>query len=185
MVVALRVLCPLLFLLLVPCALQAHRLDEYLQAAQVVIEPAQVRLQLVLEPGVEVAAQVLQHIDRNHDQAISRAEVTAYIRSVQRDLELHLDGQALQLKLDESEFDTPTELRSGSGVIRLVFSAAAPNMQPGAHRLVFENRHLGAISVYLFNAMQPDLPTIRVDRQQRNDTQSVGKIDYVVATNHR
>lgn len=171
----------ILFLLLsVSTTLQAHRLDEYLQAAQVVIEPARVRLQLVLEPGVEVAAQVLKHIDRDQDGVISRAEATTYIGSVKRDLVLQLDGHPLQLQLDDFEFDAPAELRAGSGIIRLIFSAAARNVQPGVHRLVFENRHLGAVSVYLFNAMQPDMPTIRIDRQQRNATQSMGKIDYVL-----
>ncbi len=171
----------LFMLLVVPCVLQAHRLDEYLQAAQVVIEPAQVRLLLVLEPGVEVAAQVLQHIDRDRDHTISRTEAEAYINTVQSNLTLHLDSQPLQLKLDDSEFDTPAQLRSGSGIIRLVFSAAIKNTQPGAHQLVFENRHLGAISVYLFNAMQPDLPAIQISRQRRNDTQSMGEIDYILA----
>ncbi len=159
---------------------QAHRLDEYLQAAQVVIEPAHVRLQLVLEPGVEVAAQVLKHIDRDSNQTISRTEAAAYGGAVQRDLALRLDGQPLQLKLEIFEFDTPAELRNGSGIIRLVFSAAFTASQSGAHQLVLENRHLNAISVYLFNAMQPDLPAVRIARQQRNETQSVGTIDFVL-----
>jgi hypothetical protein len=181
-VVPLSALRLLFLLLVVPCVLQAHRLDEYLQAAQVVIEPAQVRLLLVLEPGVEVAAQVLQKIDLDHDQTISRAEAAAYIGTVQRELMLHLDGQRLQLKLDDSEFDTPAELSDGSGIIRLVFSAAVKNTQPGAHQLVFENRHMGVISVYLFNAMQPDLPAVQISRQRRNDTQSMGEIDYILAS---
>ncbi len=169
-------------LLLAPCVLQAHRLDECLQAAMVVVEPERVSLQLVLEPGVEVAAQVLKDIDRNNDQTISRTEAAAYSSALQRELTLRLDGQFLQLRLESSEFDTPAELRSGSGIIKLAFSAAIKNAQPGTHQLVYENRHLSAISVYLFNATQPELPAVRITRQQRNDMQSMGEIDFVLAS---
>jgi polyphosphate kinase len=179
---AARRLSLLLFLSVAPCVLQAHRLDECLQAAMVIIEPQRVHVQLVLEPGVEVASQVLKRIDRDNNQTISRAESVAYSSALQRELTLRLDGQLLQLRLEVSEFDTPAELRSGSGIIRLTFSAAVKISQPGPHQLVFENRHLSAISVYLFNATQPELPAIRITRQQRNYTQSVGTIDFILTS---
>ena len=57
-----RTLCRLallLALLAFPSAVFAHRLDEYLQATLVAIEPSDVRLQINLTPGVAVAEKVL------------------------------------------------------------------------------------------------------------------------------
>src|SRR6476619_704219 len=113
----------LLALFALPCAASAHRLDEYLQATIVVIEPGSVRLQINLTPGMDVAKQVLAVIDRNSDGVISTNEAAAYADLFKRDLKLHLDGRNLQLKLTTSEFPAPAELRTGWGIITVEFSA--------------------------------------------------------------
>ena len=93
----------LLALLAFPSAVFAHRLDEYLQATLVAIEPGDVRLQINLTPGVEVAEQVLAQIDRDRDGAISRNEAAAYAELLKRDLTFG-DGRAkIELKLTASE----------------------------------------------------------------------------------
>ena len=66
-----------LALLMWPCTVFAHQLDEYLQATLVVIEPDRIRLQINLTPGVAVAEQVLSLIDRDHDRLISTNEAAA------------------------------------------------------------------------------------------------------------
>ena len=48
----------------------------------------------------------------------------------------------------------------------------------GAHRLTLENRHLPALSVYLFNAAQPQSSSIQITRQKRNEIQSAGEIEF-------
>jgi hypothetical protein len=75
-----RAACLLPWLLLAPVASPsaAHRLDEYLQAMLVVIEPSSIQLQINLTPGVEVADQVLARIDRDDDRVISKDEAGAY-----------------------------------------------------------------------------------------------------------
>src|SRR4051812_11720493 len=49
----------ILLLLALPCAVFGHQLDEYIEATLVAIEPGDIRLQINLTPGVEIADQVL------------------------------------------------------------------------------------------------------------------------------
>jgi len=144
----------------------------------VAIEPSSVRLQINLTPGVAVAEQVIAQIDRDRDGEISENEAAAYAESLQRDLTLRIDGQKFDLTLTASEFVPPEELRTGSAIIQMEFSATFGRLAAGFHRLTLENRHLTAMSVYLINAVQPRLATVQITRQKRNDNQSVGEIEF-------
>lgn len=158
-------------------AVSAHRLDEYLQATLVAIEPGGIRLLINLTPGVAVADPVLARLDRNHDGAISSKEAAAYSRLLERDLTVRLDGRVIRLRLARSDFPSPRELRTGLGIIRLEFSTAGP-LTAGAHRFTLENRHLPDLGVYLFNATRPESGSVRIINQKRNDNQSVGEIEF-------
>ena len=168
----------LLALLAVPSAVFAHRDDQYLQATLVTIEPSSVRLQINLTPVVAVAERVIALIDRDGDGAISTNEAAAYAESLKRDLLLRVDGRKLELKLTASEFVAPEELRTGSGIIQIEFSATPGLLAAGAHRLTLENRHLTTMSVYLINAARPRGGSIQITRQKRNDNQSTGEIEF-------
>ena len=52
----------------------AHRLDEYLQATILSIEPGSVQATVRLVPGVAVASPVIASIDRDHNGVLSREE---------------------------------------------------------------------------------------------------------------
>lgn len=168
----------ILALLSLPPAAFAHRDDEYLQATLVVIEPGAVRLQINLTPGIAVAEQVIAVIDRDRDGAISATEAAAYAELLKRDLTLRLDGRESELQLAASEFVAPEELRTGSGIIWMEFSASFGPLAAGARRLTLENRHLSKISVYLINAAKPRFPTVEITGQKRNDNQSRGEIEF-------
>ena len=173
-----RCLPLLLALLSLPSDAFAHRDDEYLQATLVVIEPREVRLQINLTPGIAVAEQVIALLDRNRDGVISTKEAAAYTELLKRDLTVRLDGRNSELNLTASEFVPPAELRTGSGIIQIEFSASFGPLAAGSHSLTLENRHLTRISVYLINASQPRFATIQITRQKRNDTQSAGEIGF-------
>ena len=175
-----RTLCRLLLLALLalPSAVFAHRDDQYLQATLVAIEPSGVRLQINLTPGVAVAEQVIARIDHDRDGAISKNEAAAYAESLRRDLTLRMDGRKLELKLTASEFVSPEELRTGSGIIQVEFSVISERLAAGPHRLTLENRHLTGISVYLINAAQPRFAAVQITRQKRNENQSAGEIEF-------
>ena len=178
---SLRFLGLLLGLFTLPSSSLAHRLDEYLQATLVTIEPGEVRLQINLTPGVAVADQVLSRIDPDHDNEISTNEATAYVKSLQHDLTLRLDHRNLELKLVSSSFSEPAELRTGTGIIQLEFSATISRLAVGTHRLILHNRHLPGLSVYLLNATPPGANSIQIIRQKRNRTQSTGEIQFGIS----
>jgi hypothetical protein len=178
MTARLRCLPLLLALLSFPSAGFAHRDDQYLQATLVAIEPTEIRLQINLTPGIAVAERVIAVIDRDHDGAISKNEAAAYAELLKRDLTLRLDGRKSALKLTASEFVPPEELRTGSGIVQMEFSASFGHLAAGPHRLTLENRHLITISVYLINAAQPRFAAVRITRQKRNENQSAGEIEF-------
>ena len=158
----------------------AHRLDEYLQATLVVIEPKMVRLQINLTPGVEVAEQVLALIDRNHDGVISTNEAAAYSQILKRDLTVRLDGRKLPLQLTASSFPAPSEMRTGWGIMQLEFTGNFSLLAPGAHKLSIDNRHLPDLSVYLINAAQPKSSSVQIVKQRRKESQSAGEIEFSI-----
>ena len=175
-----RAVCLALLLALLgfPRDVYAHRNDQYLQATIVAIEPSGVRLQINLTPGIAVAEPVIAEIDRDRDGAISQNEAAAYAELLKRDLTLRMDGRQLALKLSASEFVQPEELRSGAAIIQMEFSAIFGPLPVGAHKLTLENRHLSKISVYLINAAQPRAGTVQINRQNRNQNQSAGEIEF-------
>lgn len=168
----------LLALLAFPSAVSAHRLDEYLQATLVSIEPDTVRLQINLTPGVAVADKILALIDHDNDGAISIEEEVAYAEALKRDLVLTLDQRKVEFHLDVSGIPSPTELRSGEGVIRLDFSTITGPVTAGAHKVTVENHHLPEVSVYLINAALPRYSAVQITGQNRNADQSVGEIEF-------
>jgi hypothetical protein len=167
-----------LTLLAFPFSGSAHRLDEYLQATLVTIEPGDIKLQINLTPGVVVATPVLALIDRDRDGVISTNEAAAYAELLKRELALQLDRRPLELKLTASEFPPPDELRTGFEIIQLEYAAAPGSLARGAHELVFENRHQTNLSVYLVNAALPKSSAIQITRQTRNENQSTGRIEF-------
>jgi hypothetical protein len=167
-----------LVLLALPSAAFAHRLDEYLQATIVAVEPAEVRLRINLTPGVAVAEEVLSRVDPDRDGVVTAAESAAYARRLRRDLVLKLDGREVDLACAGFDVPAPADLRSGSGIIRAEFTAAPGPLARGLHRLTLENWHLPMASAYLFNAARPNSPSVRISRQTRNDSQSEGAIEF-------
>lgn len=159
----------------------AHRLDEYLQATFVVIEPCGVKVQMLLTPGTAVMMQVLATLDANSDDVISPQEAAAYAEQFKRDLTVRLDEHDVALKLTASDFPTPAELRTGLDYIQMEFTVEIPGLTAGPHKLRLENRHFKNTGAYLINAAKPKAATIQIIRQKRNDNQSEGEIEFAFA----
>ena len=176
----LRRLSLLLVLFAFPAAADAHRLDEYLQATLVEIEPNQVRVEINLTPGIQVADQVFSAIDTDHDGVISPSEAAAYADLLRRDLTLRIDERKVELKLLATKFPDAAELRGGLGIIQIAYSASVVSLDGGKHKLTLRNRHLPGVSVYLINAAQPKSDAIEIVGQRRNRNQSDGEIDFTV-----
>ncbi len=168
----------LITLLGLPSNVFAHRMDEYLQATLVDIEPGDIRLEMNLTPGVSVASAVLSVIDRDHDGVISTNEATAYAELLKRDLAVRLDERDVDLKVTSSNFPEVDELKSGWGIIQIEFTIDSGSLVVGSHKLALENHHLNAVSAYLFNAALPKSDFIEIASQKRNDSQSMGTIEF-------
>ena len=170
----------LIALLALAAGAEGHQLDEYLQATLVDIEPGDIRLQINLTPGVQVADKVLAAIDLDHDGVISPAEASTYADLLKRDLTVRIDQRQIEPKLVKTEFPEPADLHTGWGIIQIEYSLDPGKLSAGAHRLALENRHMSGLGVYLFNAAQPRSDAIQITAQKRNDTQSTGEIKFVV-----
>jgi hypothetical protein len=161
-------------------SVSAHRLDEYLQAARIAIEPDRVEIELDLTPGANVARRLVSEIDRNRDGVLGREETQAYSSNVLRDLGLQVDDRPQTLGVIDSQFPGVDAMLKGEGTIQLRLSAPVSALAAGDHRLLFLNAHHADISAYLANALVPDGTRVEVITQRRDAAQRQLEIDYVL-----
>jgi hypothetical protein len=168
----------LVLLVIASAPASAHRLDEYLQAARIGIDPERIRVELDLTPGASVAPRVLAEIDRDGNGVISREEAGAYAARVTGDVRLDVDGRPLALEPVESQCHIPGRMLEGEGTIALQWTAVVPTLASGSHRLTWRNRHHADIGVYLANALVPSSARVAVMSQQRDIDQKELVIEY-------
>ena len=157
---------------------QAHRLDEYLEATILSLDGNRVHAEIRLTPGVSVASAIIGEIDVNHDGVISAAEQRAYANKVLSDVSFVVDGSRIQPHLVSLRFPSVPEMNEGRGEIELDFDADLP--RGGSNRrLSFENHHEFPIAAYLVNCLVPKNPGIRILAQTRNYSQSSYQLDFV------
>jgi len=155
----------------------AHRLDEYLQATTISLEKDRVKGQIRLTPGVAVLPGILVGMDENVDSVFSAAEQRAYAEKVLGDLALAIDGNPLRPRLVSVKFPRIEDMREGLGEIQIEIQAEVP--RNGTHRrLTFENHHQSQIAAYLVNCLVPSDPDLRIVSQYRNYPQSFYQVDY-------
>jgi len=156
--------------------LAAHRLDEYLQATRIALG-SDVRLEIDLTPGTDVASAVFALVDADRSGDLSDDEQAAYAASVLSATAIEFDGQPATLKLVSSRFPVFEEMARGEGTIRLEAVAGAPGGLRGQHQLYYRNTHQTRMSVYLVNALVPPAGT-RILRQERDAFQHELRLDY-------
>jgi hypothetical protein len=160
----------------------AHRLDEYLQAARIAVDPSRVELELDLTPGIAVADEIIGEIDRDQDGSLGSSEKQVYAEGALRAIAVQIDGQTLQTELMASTFPVPDAFRGGDGTIRLRATAGLPRLSMGTHQLFFRNSYRPDVSVYLANALVPESDQIAITGQHRDGHQRDLTIDFVVRT---
>ncbi len=158
----------------------AHRLNEYLEAATISLAPRLLRLELRLTPGTDVAPKVLEQIDRNGDGRFSVQEQAAYIALLDRDLALFVDNHQTALDPQSFVFPTAAAIRQGTGDISVIYETGFTG-HSDMHRLQFQNRFQSATGVYIVNCLLPG-NQIHVTRQHRSYDQSVYELDFTTGT---
>ena len=158
----------------------AHRLDEYLQAARLAVEPRRVDLELDLTPGIAVADAMIADIDRDRDGVLSGNEKRGFAGRVLDAVVLELDGRPLRLEPVGSTFPGLDDFRHGEGTIRLQSAAVLPRQADGEHQLSLRNMDQRDGSVYLANALVPNSDRIAIMAQRRDPAQRTLAIDYVL-----
>lgn len=147
----------------------AHPIDEVVQGAYLTLAPGEVRLELDLMPGVEVAAPVVAALDANGDGVLTAAEARAFGEMVLGETALTLDGEAVAWTLEEVTLSSLPALVSGNDVLKI--TATVPRLDAeGAHELAFENRYDPARSRVMANVfLRPGEGwTYRVTSQERD-----------------
>jgi hypothetical protein len=154
----------------------AHRLDEYLQASRISLDPAGLAVEIDLTPGASVADRVIARVDEDGDGVLSPNEQNVYAAMVLRDATLEIDGRRAELTLVDGRFPTSTAMREGTGAIQLRARGPAISTS-GRHAVRFLNRHEPEMSVYLVNALMPPAG-ITITGQRRDYWQHQITIDY-------
>jgi hypothetical protein len=157
---------------------RAHRLDEYLQASRLAIDPDRVSIELDLTPGVAIAAMVIREIDADANGSIDAAEARSYSQRALSSISLGIDGVPLDVSVVERAYPSIEAMKEGQGTIRLGFAATLPRLASGTHRLHYRNAHRTDIGVYLANAMMPMTDRISVNAQHRDVDQRELVIEY-------
>ena len=161
-------------------AAQAHRLDEWLQATLVHLEPDRLTLEVRIAPGAALAAGSIAEIDTDGDGRFSAAEQAVFAERIHRALAVSIDGQPWPSTLTAASFPDPVQIREGTGDVTLQF-AGRVSAGAGAHRLRIEDTARRPGAVYLVNALQPRAPSLQSLQQKRSADQSSYELDFTLA----
>jgi hypothetical protein len=160
----------------------AHRRDEYLQAARLAIDidADRVQIELDLTPGIAVFDRVLSDIDLDANGAIDIDERRAYSQRVLSDITLAIDGMPLALAVIDSRFPATDTMRLGESAIRMNIAGTLPELGAGPHRVHYRNTHRSDIGAYLANALVPTSDRVIITNQQRDGDQHELIIDWAL-----
>ena len=160
----------------------AHPVDEVVQGAYLTLAAGQVRLELDLAPGAEVAEAFLTSLDTNRDQRITEVEARGFAARVLEQSTLLLDGVAVHWALDQVTVPAYQALRFGNDILRIQAIASRAD-SAGMHALSYRNRFQPAKSQRTANVfVQPGGGwTYQVTGQERTDDGQQLKVSYVVA----
>ncbi|HKE86537.1 MAG TPA: hypothetical protein VKB50_22435 [Vicinamibacterales bacterium] len=158
----------------------AHRLDEYLQATRVAIDPDRIALEIDLTAGANIASRIVELIDTNRDGRLSQGEQDDYARQVLTSITCSIDGHLTPSTLLTRQFPELEAMAAGTGPIRL---RAAVDVSPGSgrHQLDCVNTHAPEMSVYLVNALMPSDTRVRIGPPHRDPFQRELSLDFDIA----
>lgn len=135
---------------LIPGLALAHPVDEVVQGAYLTLAPGEMRLELDLTPGTEVADAVLRTIDANGDKRLSEAETRAFGERVLQQSTLTLNGKAAAWRLDRVSAPAYEDLQLAAATLKIYAVAKRPD-RAGPQTFSYENRYQPAKSQWIAN----------------------------------
>jgi hypothetical protein len=171
-----------LALLLAPGRADAHPVDEVVQGAYLTLAPGELRLELDLTPGTEVADAVLRALDANGDRRITDAEARTYAERVLKQSTVTLDGAPAAWRLDRVNAPSYESLKFATDTFKVYAVAVRPD-RPGAHSLAYDNRYQPAKSQCIANIfLQPGSGwRYQVTGQKHSDDGRRLSVSYTIA----
>jgi hypothetical protein len=171
-----------MLLAVLPRWADAHTLDEVFQGAYLTLAPGEVRLELDVTAGINVAEAVLRVLDADADRTITEAEAEEYARYVLAHSTLSLDGVAVSWRLDRVIVPAYANLELGSDTIK-IHAVAERSDTPGEHAVAYRNSYTPpearpTANVFLRPGEGWDY---RITRQQRGDDGRELIVTYTVS----
>lgn len=172
---------PGLVLCALPFGAVAHQVHEIVQNAYLTLAPGELRLELDLLPGTDVAEAFLADLDPDGNGEVTRAEAEAFAGWVLDRSELLMEGVDADWVLNDIEVPGPSLLASGHSSVR-IFATARRTDPDGAGRIVYANRYHPAASQWMANVFVAPAAgmTYRIDVQTRSDQGQELTADYTV-----
>ena len=176
-----KILTIAISLLFLPTA-ASHRLDELLQAVQIHLFADHAELDVVLTPGVNLAAAIFSKADTDGDGSVSPEESQEFAARWLEKISVQIDGVPLRPRIISTTFPSLQELSGGEGIVRMDFRSPDLEQSTGHHHLLIRNDNDPDSSIYLENAVVPLDKRVLIEGQQRNTTQSMYTVDYAVGS---
>jgi hypothetical protein len=162
-------------------SVEAHQLDEYLQASRLDMSRDRIVVELTLTPGTLIAPRLLTSIGDERRHTISSEDLIRYAQQVLDDLRLSIDGRTYHLTAARVVASLWDELADGTGSIRIEAVTDGARITCGSHRIAYENTHAPVLSSYLVNALKPGRD-VRITAQRRDRLQHRLELDVEVDT---
>jgi hypothetical protein len=160
---------------------RAHRLDEFLEAARISLEPSHVDVEMNLTPGMSTADTFIHEVDGNTDGVFSPIEQWNYATGLVRSLDVRLDDAPVRpLRVTAVDVPEAASVRSGDAAATVRATVPIRALAPGVHRLVFRNDDGASDSVFMANTVLPDSRMIAVTAQKHSVDQRELTIEFAV-----
>lgn len=161
-----------LFALLVAAiSASAHRTSGLLQASLVEVLPTQVRIEVTLTPGIDIAPEIIALLDLNRDGEFSEIESEAWSELFMAKQNVTVDGQSLPLTLQSVRTSPLSEMTSGHAEIVMCFTGALGKLATRSRTIVCVNRYEPIPCAYQCNGLVPKAPGVRINSHRRDARQ--------------
>lgn len=149
-------------------SLHAHRLEGLVQSSLVEVEPSQIKVQVTLLPGIDIAPGIKALLDPDADGEFSEPESRAWARQFMAGQTVAVDGQSLPLTVHNVRSSPLPDLTGGHAEIVIDYTAELGKLAHGRRTLVCANHYEPIPCTYQCNGLVPMVPGVRINSHRRD-----------------